>query len=50
MKFLRRSRHIKSQMKFWSGPKGRSKLENNSWSFANRQAKKYGSNGLFGIN
>jgi len=48
--FSRRSRHRKSQMKFWSGKRGKSFLENNQWSFANRQAKRYGGNGLFGMN
>lgn len=46
----RRSRHIKSQMKFWGGPRGRKSLEDNRWSFANKQAKRYGKNGLFGMN
>lgn len=46
----RRSRHRSAQMKFWSGPRGKKKLESNNWTFANKQAKKYRGNGLFGIN
>lgn len=46
----RRSRHLKSQMKFWGGSKGKARLENNNWSFANKQAKKYRANGMFGLN
>jgi hypothetical protein len=48
--FHRRSRHVTSQMKFFSGSRGKAALENQRWSFANKQAKRYGSNGLFGIN
>ena len=46
----RRSRHIKSQMKFFSGAKGKSFFQNNFWTFANKQAKKYKGSGWTGIN
>jgi len=49
-KWIHGSRHRRAKMKFWSGPKGKAFLENNRWSFANKQARKYRGNSLFGLN
>jgi len=46
----RRSRHIKSQMKFFSGGRYKSGAANSMWGFANKQAKRYGKNSWTGIN
>lgn len=46
----RRSRHLRSQMKYYAGSKFKQVSANATWSFANTQARRYGNNGLFGIN
>jgi len=46
----RRSRHIRSQMKFFSGSRFKVQAANAQWGFANKLATKYRSNGLFGMN
>jgi len=48
--FKRRARHITSQMKFFGGSRFKKAVANSQWKFANRQARTYGKNGLFGMN
>jgi len=50
VKFFHGSRHRKAQMKFFSGPRFKAQVANNSWRFANSQALAHQGRGLFGLN
>jgi len=46
----RRSRHLNSQMKFYSGKRFKDQYAQSFWGFANKQALKYKDNSWTGLN